>query len=219
MLQRVNDVKGVVRQMLGGSLPAPVGLREPPLLSGCLPLAGHTVEFVRDTIGLLRRAQHELGEVAAIQVGPKRMVAMFGPEAHEAVFRAPDSELSPNEAYKIMTPVFGKDIVYDAEPARMHEQLKMLLPALRDRRMRTYGETILAEVQKSIADWGDSGTIDIVDYCRVLTNFTSSHCLLGEEFSQWHDRRVRTRVRRPGTGRYAHCVHQCQSTHSVLSQT
>ncbi len=182
MMTSVNSVQGVVRQMLGGSLPPPQGLAQPPLLSRCLPIAGHTVEFVRDTIGLLSRAQRELGEVAAIQVGPKRMVAVFGPDAHEAVFRAPDSQLSPNEAYKIMTPVFGKDIVYDAEPARMHEQLKMLLPGLRDRRMRTYGETILDEVKKSIANWGDSGVIDIVDYCRVLTNFTSSHCLLGAEF-------------------------------------
>ena len=184
MISSVNAVQGVVRELLGGSLPVPEGRRQPPLLSGCLPVAGHTVEFVRDTIGLLTRAQRELGEIGAIQVGPKRMVTMFGPQAHEAIFRAPDSVMSPNEAYKITVPVFGKDIVYDATPERMTEQLRMLLPALRDRRMRTYGEIILAEVEQSIADWGDSGVVDIVDYCRVLTNYTSSHCLLGAEFRQ-----------------------------------
>jgi len=81
-----------------------------------------------------------------------------------------------------MTPVFGKNMVYDASPERMDEQLKMLLPALKDRRMRTYGEIIVEEVEASIADWGDEGEIDLVDYCRVLTNFTSAHCLLGREF-------------------------------------
>jgi sterol 14-demethylase len=48
--------------------------------------------------------------------------------------------------------------------------------------MRTYAEIIVEEVEASIADWGDEGEIDLVDYCRVLTNFTSAHCLLGREF-------------------------------------
>jgi sterol 14-demethylase len=154
----------------------------PPQLSGGLPVIGHTVEFVRATIDLLFRAQRELGEVAGLRVAHKNMVALFGPEAHEAIFRAPDSQLNPAEAYKIMTPVFGANMVYDAPPERMDEQLKMLLPALKDRRMRTYGEIIVEEVEASIADWGDEGEIDLVDYCRVLTNFTSAHCLLGREF-------------------------------------
>ncbi len=160
----------------------PTGLREPPRLEGGLPVLGHTVDFVRNAMGLLDHAQKELGEIASFQVAHKRIVAMFGPEAHEAVFRAPDEQLNPSEAYKIMTPVFGKDVVYDAPPEKMSEQFKMLLPALKDRRMRTYGETIVAEVEKSIEHWGDEGEFDIVDYCRVLTNFTSSACLLGHEF-------------------------------------
>jgi sterol 14-demethylase len=160
----------------------PTGLRTPPTLSRGLPVLGHTVEFVRDTIGLLARAQRELGNVAAIDLVGKKMVAVFGPEAHEAVFRAPDTQLNPSEAYKIMTPIFGKDVVYDAPPEKMGEQLKMLLPALKDRRMRTYGEIVVEEVELSLSRWGAAGELDLVEYCRVLTNFTSSHCLLGREF-------------------------------------
>jgi sterol 14-demethylase len=145
---------------------------------------GHTVEFIRSTIELLTRAQKEGGEIVAFNVFHRRMVAVFGPEAQEAVFRAPDAVLSPSEAYKIMTPVFGKDIVYDAPPEKMAEQLKMLLPALKDRRMRTYGEAVVYETEQTIASWADSGTLDFVDFCRVLTNFTSSRCLLGREFRE-----------------------------------
>ncbi|MDB4965438.1 MAG: Cytochrome 51 [Myxococcales bacterium] len=162
----------------------PAGLRAVPTLAGGLPLVGHTVEFIRSTIELLTRAHRENGEIAAFQVFNRRMVAVFGPEAHEAVFRAPDSMLSPSEAYKIMTPVFGKDIVYDAPPEKMAEQLKMLLPALKDRRMRTYGEAVVLETEQSVRPWGESGVIDFVDFCRVLTNFTSSRCLLGKEFRE-----------------------------------
>jgi sterol 14-demethylase len=164
--------------------PLPEGLRPPPVLSGGLPAIGHTTEFIRGTVELLFRAQRELGEVAAFSVLNRKMVAMFGPEAHEAVFRAPDEHLSPMEAYKIMTPVFGKDVVYDATPARMAEQLKMLLPALKDRRMRTYGEAVVKETEDSVGTWGTSGVVDFVEFCRVLTNFTSSRCLLGKEFRE-----------------------------------
>ena len=96
------------------------------------------------------------------------MVALFGPEAHEAVFRAPDEQLSPAEAYKVTTPVFGENIVYDASPARMAEQLKMLLPALRDRRMRTYGEAVVLETAQGIRPWGEAGVVDLVEFCVTV---------------------------------------------------
>lgn len=174
----------LVTRVLGAPHTAPGGEKPLPTLSGGLPLLGHTVEFVRSTIGLLDRAQRELGEVASFRVLNRQMVALFGPDAHEAVFRAPDEHLSPTEAYKVTTPVFGKNIVYDASPSRMAEQLKMLLPALRDRRMRTYGEAVVLETEESIRPWGQSGVVDLVDFCRTLTNFTSSRCLLGREFRE-----------------------------------
>lgn len=176
------NIEPLVQKVLKKRKSVPSGLRRPPQLSGGLPVLGHTVDFVRDTMGLLARVQRELGEIGAFEILGKRLVAVFGPDANEAVFRAPDEQLNPSEAYKIMTPVFGKGMVYDAPPEKMNEQLKMLLPALKDRRMRTYGEIVVREVEQAIAGWGDEGEIDLVDFCRVLTNFTSSHCLLGQEF-------------------------------------
>ena len=181
--ERATQLQSFAKKTLGLEKRAiPAGLREPPQLDGGLPLLGHTVGFVKGAVELLKEAHARGGEIVAFRVAHKRMVAVFGPDAQEAVFRAPDEVLNPSEAYKIMTPVFGKDIVYDAPPAKMNEQVKMLLPALKDRRMRTYGEIIVEEVEKSIASWGETGEIDIVDYTRVLTNFTSSHCLIGTEF-------------------------------------
>src|SRR4029078_6659796 len=127
---------------------------------GGLPLLGHTIDFVRDTVGLLERARNECGDVAGFSVVGKDMVLLTGPEVHEQFFRAPDEALSPSEAYKMMVPVFGKGVAYDNEPKKMYEQLHMLVPALQDRRMRTYGEIIAAEVKQSLAAWGDEGVID-----------------------------------------------------------
>ncbi len=181
----MNLVENLVSRARGRTAPVvPSGLRPPPQLAGGLPVVGHSVEFVRKTMELLFRANRELGEVAAFTVFQRRMVCFFGPEAHEAIFRAPDAQLSPMEAYKIMTPVFGKGIVYDASPEKMAEQLKMLLPALKDKRMRTYGEAIIHETEETIRPWGKTGVVDFVDFCRSLTNFTSSRCLLGKEFRE-----------------------------------
>ncbi|MEO6953932.1 MAG: cytochrome P450 [Polyangia bacterium] len=166
------------------SMTPPTGKNPIPELAGGLPGIGHSVDFIKGTVELLFRAQREHGEISTFNVFNRKMVAMFGPEAHEAVFRAPDALLSPTEAYKIMTPVFGKDIVYDATPERMAEQLKMLLPALKDKRMRTYGEAVVKEVAETTEAWGESGVLDFVAFCRVLTNYTSSRCLLGKEFRE-----------------------------------
>ena len=166
------------------SMAPPPGQKSPPVLAGGIPGIGHSVEFIKGTVELLFRANREHGEICSFDVFNRKMVAVFGPDAHEAVFRAPDAMLSPTEAYKIMTPVFGKNIVYDATPERMSEQLKMLLPALKDRRMRTYGEAVVREVQETTEKWGESGVLDFVAFCRVLTNYTSSRCLLGKEFRE-----------------------------------
>lgn len=158
--------------------------RLPPMVSGGIPILGHTVDFVKDTAGLLTRAYKECGPVARFRIVGKDMVLLTGPEAHEEFFRAPDEQLSPRVAYQMMVPVFGKGVAYDNEPQKMMEQLHMLLPALQAARMRTYGDVVAKEVDFATKNWGDSGEIDIYEFAAALTNFTSSSCLLGKEFRE-----------------------------------
>lgn len=156
--------------------------RSVPRLSGGLPLLGHTLSFLRDLQGLLFRARREGGDVVSIPILGRSIILVSGPEAQEQVFRAPDSVLNPKAAYKMMVPIFGKGVAYDCDDERMQEQLMMLMPALQNKRMRTYGQIITDEVKRSLASWGDQGSIDLYEYMQELTSFTSSHCLLGREF-------------------------------------
>ena len=94
-------------------------------------MVGHTLAFVKDTIGLLQRTYDECGRVGRFRLFGKDIILFTGPEAHEELFRQPDEVLSPNAAYKMMVPVFGEGVAYGAEPARMMEQMHMLYPALR----------------------------------------------------------------------------------------
>ncbi|MEZ4287197.1 MAG: cytochrome P450 [Polyangiales bacterium] len=105
-----------------------------------------------------------------------------GPKEHEALFRLPDEVLNAMEPYKMMIPVFGEGVAYDTTPERMMEQLHMLHPALRNKRMRTYTKVIAEETVKSVANLGDEFQIEVCDFFATLLSYTSSRCLLGDEF-------------------------------------
>jgi sterol 14-demethylase len=156
--------------------------KEPPKLSGALPLVGHIHQFGKNPHEFMMRLREQFGDVAQFKFFHLDMVLMTGTEASEAFYRAPDEVLDQGPAYKMMTPIFGKGVVFDAPIKRKNEQLQMLMPALRDKPMRTYSDLIVAEVENMIKDWGDSGQIDLLEFTKELTIYTSSHCLLGPEF-------------------------------------
>ena len=112
------------------SAPAPISAgkaKRPPKLKGGLPLIGHTLDFVRDTIGLLQRTHDECGKAGRFKLLGKDMILFTGPEAHEALFRLPDEVLSPNAAYKMMVPVFGEGVAYGAESSLLHRCVLLFL--------------------------------------------------------------------------------------------
>ena len=126
------------------------------------------------------------------------MVLLTGAEANEAYFRAPEEVLDQAEAYPFMTPIFGEGVVFDAPPERRREMLHN--QALRDKFMRGHAATISAEVDRMVAGWGDSGTIDLLDWFAELTIYTSSACLIGKRFRDELDGRFARALPRPGAG-------------------
>jgi sterol 14-demethylase len=140
------------------------------------------VAFARNPVALMRRVRAECGDVGEFRMLNKDVVLLSGAAAQEAFCRAPDEQLSQKIAYRLMTPIFGEGVVFDAPPERLNEQLRILMPALRDRNMRTYADVFVAEVEHMVRGWGEAGEIDLLDFTAELTTYTSSHCLLGAEF-------------------------------------
>jgi len=64
--------------------------------------------------------------------------------------------------------------------------------------MKGHAATIEGEVRRMIADWGDSGEIDLLDFFAELTIYTSSACLIGKKFREQLD------------GRFARLYHQLE---------
>jgi sterol 14-demethylase len=161
---------------------SPRPTKEPPKLPGALPFVGHIPDFGKNPHAFMMRLRARLGDVAEFKMFHQDMVLMTGAEASEAFYRAPDEVLDQGPAYKLMTPIFGKGVVFDAPVARKNQQLQMLMPALRDKPMRSYSEVIVGEVEAMTRGWGESGSLDLLEFTKELTIYTASHCLLGPEF-------------------------------------
>ena len=113
--------------------------RRIPFVSGAAPGRGHFEEFCAHPAFFLQRAFRECGEVCEFDQGGMRTVLMVGPEAHEAVFRAPDEQLSAPAAYQYMVPIFGPGVQYGAAIGVERQQLKMHAKGLRAERMTWTG--------------------------------------------------------------------------------
>jgi sterol 14-demethylase len=148
---------------------------------------GHLEEFRTDPIALMNRIREECGDVGWFQLVDKHVVFLSGAEANEFFFRSSDEDLDQAEAYPFMTPIFGEGVVFDASPERRKEMLHN--SALRGEQMKGHAATIEGEVKKIIADWGDEGEIELLDFFSELTIYTSTACLIGLKFREQLDSR------------------------------
>jgi sterol 14alpha-demethylase len=148
---------------------------------------GHLAELRTDPIGLLERVRAECGEVGRFRLADRDVVMVSGAGVNEQFFRAPESTLDQAAAYPFMTPIFGKGVVFDASPEERQQMLKN--QALRGEMMRGHASTIEAEIRRMIADWGDEGEFDMLDFFAELTIYTTSACLVGKPFREQLDSR------------------------------
>jgi len=153
-----------------------------PRLSGGVPLLGHLFQLRRDPIALMRRCRDECGEVGEMKLAGQSLVMLYGEAAQEAFFRAPDEQLDQAAAYPFMKPVFGPGVVFDASPEQRKQALRNR--SLRDQALRGHAETIARETERMIAGWGESGSVDLLEFFAELTIYTSSAALVGPEFRE-----------------------------------
>ena len=143
---------------------------------------GHLAEMRVDPIGLFERVRAECGDIGRFRLADRDVVLVSGAEANEQFFRAPDATLDQAAAYPFMTPIFGQGVVFDASPEERQQMLKN--QALRGDMMRGHAATIEAEIRRMVADWGDEGEIDLLDFFAELTIYTTSSCLIGKPFRE-----------------------------------
>ena len=159
-------------------------LPRPPMVPGGLPLLGHALEMRRNPVELFQRGRDLFGDVFSIGLPGTTGVMMSGPKAQQKFFRMKDTDVDMRETYKLMTPIFGKGIAYDAEPEVMKEQLAFFRDALREHRLKTYAKGFVEEAEEFFGKWGDEGEVDLYEMGNQLTIYTSSRSLLGPKFRE-----------------------------------
>ena len=173
-----------------------MNLATPQRVSGGEHEHGHLEELRTDPIALMRRVREECGNVGVFQLADKKVVLLSGAEANEFFFRSTDEDLDQQAAYPFMKPIFGEGVVFDASPERRKEMLHN--QALRGEQMKGHAATIAHEVDRMVAQWGDEGDIDLLEFFAELTIYTSSACLIGKKFREQLD------------GRFAHLYHELE---------
>jgi len=166
------------------SRPRPRSPKLPPRLEGGLPLLGHALEFRTNPIRLMTRARVLYGDLCTVAMPGTDAIVMTGAKAQEKFFRVSDEDVSQAEAYRMMTPIFGEGIAYDAPPPIMREQLGFFHAALREARMRTYAQGFIDEAEDFFSAWDEVGVVDMYEVGNELTIYTSSRSLLGNAFRQ-----------------------------------
>ena len=173
-----------------------MSLATAPVVSGGQGERGHLEEFRTDPIALMQRVRDECGDFGIFHLANKKVVMLSGAEANEFFFRAADEDMDPAEAYPFMTPIFGEGVSYDISPERRKEMLHN--NALRGEHMKGHAATIENEVHRMIAEWGDHGEIDLLEFFAELTIYTSTACLIGIKFRNQLD------------SRFAHLYHELE---------
>jgi len=153
----------------------------PPVWRGGWPLIGHFGKFAANPVGTIAEGYRAMGPVFTMHFLGFPMTFLLGPDAHGPFYEGRDEELSQNEPYKFMTPIFGKGIVFDAPIDIKRQQLTFVSSALKPAALRTYVPQIIEETENFLESWPESGEVDLLEKLSELTILTASRCLLGRE--------------------------------------
>jgi sterol 14alpha-demethylase len=153
----------------------------PPLAYVGLPLVGNYIEFAKNPITFIELCRKKYGSIFTVPMLHKKLTFLVGPEVSAPFFKLGDEFMSQPEVYGFMVPVFGKGVVYDAEPKKRMQQMQHAAQGLKSHRLKVYIPKIEMETIQYIKRWGDSGELNILDALSELTILTASRCLHGDE--------------------------------------
>ena len=153
----------------------------PPTAKVGLPLIGNYIEFAKNPVEFIAMCLDKFGPIYTVPMLHKNLTFLLGPEVSAPFFRLNDDFMSQPEVYGFMTPVFGKGVVYDAEPKKRTQQYQSMATGLRTERLKAYVPKIEMETLQYLKRWGESGTVNILDALSELTILTSSRCLHGDD--------------------------------------
>jgi len=157
--------------------------REPPMVSGRLPVLGHVLEFMRDPHKVIRRGYEEHGMIFTIDLGLRKGVFLLGPHYHEFFFKETDGVFSMRQGYETLLKMFDRKLFTFAHSTEAKEQMGIIIPLLKnnDRFTQLMVEETDALIQNTL---GDSGEIDLTDAFGPVVMHIGARAFFGEDFRE-----------------------------------
>ncbi|MEM1414609.1 MAG: cytochrome P450 [Myxococcota bacterium] len=143
------------------------------------PLLGQALSMNRDPLGFLLQVHRTGGDVASLRLGPSRGHLVGSPEGAEAVLRSRAKLYSRRtRVWSTMERFLGQGILI-TEGERWKKQRRVVNPAFHRRRLRAFGEVMVAETEAMLAGWRDGQVVDVADAMMRVTLRIVSKTLFG----------------------------------------
>jgi sterol 14alpha-demethylase len=153
----------------------------PPNAHVGLPLIGNYIEFASNPVAFVKKCMDKFGSVYTVPMLHKKLTFLLHPDVTEKFYKSDDEIMSQPEVYSFMTPVFGKNVVYDAKKDKRVQQMQRMATGLNRQRLASYVEKIEKETIDYLKNWKESGQVNLLDALSELTIMTASRCLHGDD--------------------------------------
>lgn len=157
----------------------------PPRLNILGPIIAGKFDFKNEgPLSVIWHGYKTVGDIFRIRLFHQNVTMLLGPAANKVFFDANDSQLSQREVYTFTIPVFGKGVVYDAQPKVMAQQLKFVSRGLTQSNMASYCTKIVQEATDFFSNWKQTGEVCLYKELSELIILTAARCLLGPEIRE-----------------------------------
>jgi cytochrome P450 len=127
--------------------------RPVPRVPGGLPWVGHLPEMQRDFLGLIVRARDEVGDMAMIQAGPKKVICISDPAAAQYVLvDNPKNYSKQTRGYDNLRKMLGNGLV-TSEGSFWLRQRRISQPAFHREKIGALAAVISRDADEAIASW------------------------------------------------------------------
>lgn len=150
-----------------------------------IPFLGNIISFAKGPLQMLKEFSKDK-PIFTTHILGKEMTFLTHPKDYHHFFKTTDEELGVQEVYRLMTPIFGKGLVYDAPTgAIMMEQLQFVTQGINTDNFRRYARIFEEETLSKITSLPDEGKFNAFDLFSEIIIATASRCLLGDEIRKF----------------------------------
>ena len=147
-----------------------------------LPILGQTLRYVRDPIGLMQEAA-AYGDLATLSVRPFLMYLVNHPDLIQEIFTTQHRRVGRGRLGSAMKLLFGESLV-TSEGATHLRHRRLMQPHFHNRRIATYGDTMLHFTQRHQQRWTDGMEVDMFLEMRELTLHIVVKTLFGSDLPE-----------------------------------